>query len=77
LVVAFTASLCAGSFWSDTAQKALRVKDFVQQSWQPATLDDTCHGHQYTVEIMSLDPLIIYINGFLSLGETEHLVKSR
>lgn len=33
--------------------------------------------HKYTIEIMSIDPLVLYINGFLSEPEVNYIVKLR
>ena len=35
----------------------------------------TCESHKYTSEIVSLDPLVIYINNFTSYEEAEQLIK--
>ncbi|KAF2730161.1 hypothetical protein EJ04DRAFT_580072 [Polyplosphaeria fusca] len=40
--------------------------------WTP----EACAAHQYTTEIVSLDPLVIYINNFTSQLEAEGLVKA-
>lgn len=41
----------------------------------PRDLLKACEGHQYTTEIISLDPLLIYINNFTSAQEAEELIK--
>lgn len=41
----------------------------------PGDLLKACEGHQYTTEIISLDPLLIYINNFTSAQEAEELIK--
>lgn len=43
--------------------------------WSPKQLLEACYKHQYTSEIISLDPLVIYINNFTSLQEAEELIK--
>ncbi|KAF2464088.1 uncharacterized protein BDR25DRAFT_243513, partial [Lindgomyces ingoldianus] len=35
-----------------------------------------CEAHKYTTEIVSLDPLVIYINNFTSTQEAENLIKA-
>ncbi|KAH7076407.1 hypothetical protein BKA63DRAFT_552348 [Paraphoma chrysanthemicola] len=35
---------------------------------------EACKAHQYTSEIISLDPLVIYINNFTSAHEAEELI---
>ncbi|KAF2030066.1 hypothetical protein EK21DRAFT_112359 [Setomelanomma holmii] len=40
----------------------------------PRALLDVCRTHQYTSEIISLDPLVIYINNFTSAQEAEELI---
>lgn len=37
-------------------------------------LDLVCNQHNYNVHILSQDPLVMYIEGFLSDDETEHIV---
>jgi prolyl 4-hydroxylase len=37
-------------------------------------LVSTCSTHQYTSQIISLDPLVIYINDFISVLEAEELI---
>jgi prolyl 4-hydroxylase len=36
-----------------------------------------CPEHNYDIHIFSADPLVIYIDGFLSTSEAEHLVDIR
>lgn len=36
-----------------------------------------CPSHGYITHILSLEPLIVYIEDFLSANETEHLLKIR
>jgi hypothetical protein len=36
--------------------------------------NDTCVPARYTTELLSLDPLIIYINDFLTLPEIEAIL---
>jgi hypothetical protein len=36
--------------------------------------NDTCFSARYTTELLSLDPLIVYINDFLTLPEIEALL---
>lgn len=40
----------------------------------PEDLLKICDKHQYTSEIISLDPLVIYINNFTSTQEAEELI---
>jgi prolyl 4-hydroxylase len=40
----------------------------------PEALVEACKAHQYTSEIISLDPLVIYINNFTSAPEAEELI---
>lgn len=39
----------------------------------PALLE-TCRTHTYTSEIISLSPLLIYINNFTTVSEAEALI---
>jgi prolyl 4-hydroxylase len=32
-------------------------------------------AHDYSIEILSVDPIIIYINNFISESEIDHLLK--
>jgi prolyl 4-hydroxylase len=41
----------------------------------PKNLLKACGNHQYTTEIISLDPLLIYINNFTSTQEAEELIE--
>ncbi|KAF1837510.1 hypothetical protein BDW02DRAFT_518833 [Decorospora gaudefroyi] len=41
---------------------------------RPADLLEACKTHQYTTEIISVDPLVIYINNFTSAQEAEELI---
>jgi len=34
----------------------------------------TCEPHRYTIELLSIDPLVFYIDGFLRDVEIEHLL---
>jgi prolyl 4-hydroxylase len=40
----------------------------------PEALVSACSTHQYTSQIISLDPLVIYINNFTSRLEAEELI---
>ena len=40
----------------------------------PQQLLDACDAHQYSTEIISLDPLVVYINNFTSHQEAEELI---
>lgn len=35
----------------------------------------TCVPHDYSIELLSIDPLVIYINNFLRDEEIEHLLE--
>jgi len=37
----------------------------------------SCPTHQYTVHLLSGAPLVVYIDGFLSEAETNHIVSIR
>jgi prolyl 4-hydroxylase len=37
----------------------------------------SCRPHSYTTHILSQEPLVIYIEGFLSPDESDHLLKIR
>jgi prolyl 4-hydroxylase len=37
---------------------------YIDQKLSPADLLKACEKHQYTTEIISLDPLLIYLNNF-------------
>ena len=43
-----------------------------KEDWSLAS----CEAHKYTSEIISLDPLVIYINNFTSFQEAEGLIKA-
>ena len=72
------------AFWqSENVQRFIppRVQSFV--SWpRPETpsgdtvqtAEEKCHLHTYTTEIISTDPLIIYIHNFTSADEAEQLI---
>jgi hypothetical protein len=47
---------------------------YTDQKLSPADLIKACEKHQYTTEIISLDPLLIYINNFTSAQEAEGLI---
>ncbi|KAH8798663.1 hypothetical protein F5884DRAFT_687290, partial [Xylogone sp. PMI_703] len=38
------------------------------------TLTSTCPDHSYTTQLLSLDPLVIYVNNFISDEESKYLV---
>ena len=37
-------------------------------------LAEKCREHTYSVRLFSRDPLVLYLDGFVSLGEAEYLV---
>ncbi|KAI4673213.1 uncharacterized protein J4E88_008825 [Alternaria novae-zelandiae] len=54
------------SVWEGTANS--------KEPQGPKNLLIACADHQYTTEIISLDPLVIYINNFTSAREAEGLI---
>ncbi|KAI1403301.1 hypothetical protein F4819DRAFT_451590 [Hypoxylon fuscum] len=52
------------------------AKAFSQRVAQPPLSSFSCVPHTYTTEIISLDPLLIYIDSFLSPAETEALLEA-
>jgi prolyl 4-hydroxylase len=58
--------------WLPEALGANITKETVQIS--PGDLVSACSTHQYTSQIISLDPLVIYINNFTSIPEAEELI---
>ncbi|KAF2001218.1 hypothetical protein P154DRAFT_596836 [Amniculicola lignicola CBS 123094] len=58
--------------WPDE-QTDTPFSEIVEESPPVST---TCEAHKYTTEIVSLDPLVIYINNFTSHAEAEELIKA-
>jgi prolyl 4-hydroxylase len=58
--------------WLPEALEGNITKEAVQIS--PEDLVSACSTHQYTSQIISLDPLVIYINNFTSIPEAEELI---
>lgn len=52
---------------------ATHTRDTILEPSSPA-LVEACHRHSYTTEVVSLDPLMIYINNFTSDAEAEALI---
>ncbi|KAI4661544.1 uncharacterized protein J4E78_004333 [Alternaria triticimaculans] len=55
----------------------LSAREATPYSQEPLSLKSlvkACADHQYTTEIISLDPLLIYINNFTSAREAEQLI---
>lgn len=50
------------------------AKETIVAPSEPSLLE-SCKTHSYTTEIVSLDPLVIYINNFTSPAEAEALIK--
>jgi prolyl 4-hydroxylase len=49
-------------------------RNFPLESLSPEDILRACSTHQYTSQIISLDPLVIYINNFTSILEAEELI---
>ncbi|KAF2261852.1 hypothetical protein CC78DRAFT_583218 [Lojkania enalia] len=73
------------ALWTDTVQEVLpnRFQGYLSASSNPEpasieTAPDTafssCESHKYTTEIVSLDPLVIYINNFTTHQEADELI---
>ncbi|CAI6277505.1 unnamed protein product [Periconia digitata] len=86
LVAFFVLPFFLQAIWSGQIQQwispLLRTK--ISAPSQNATEDidpsspsllEACHTHTYNTEIVSLDPLLIYINNFTSSAEAEALIK--
>jgi prolyl 4-hydroxylase len=58
--------------WLPEALEGNITKENFQIS--PEDLVSACSTHQYTSQIISLDPLVIYINNFTSIPEAEELI---
>lgn len=57
------------------AQHEANEQKTVANATSLETLMENCYTHEYTTEIISLDPLVIYINNFTSAEEAEELIK--
>lgn len=44
-------------------------------SWESSDLISISMTHRFTAHVLSIDPLMMYLDGFLHLRETEHPVK--
>jgi prolyl 4-hydroxylase len=58
--------------WLPETLKESRI--FPLESLSPEDLLRACSTHQCTSQIISLDPLVIYINNFTSILEAEELI---
>ena len=54
---------------------AWETNSYPEEPLSGENLLKACADHQYTTEIISLDPLLIYINNFTSAREAEELIK--
>ncbi|KAF2281291.1 uncharacterized protein EI97DRAFT_463647 [Westerdykella ornata] len=52
----------------------LQTSEQAQATPSNQSLLEACYTHTYTTEIVSLDPLVIYINNFTSAAEAEELI---
>lgn len=48
-----------------------------QSNVNSISLEDECYRHSYNTLILSKDPLVIYINSFISLDEASHILNLR
>ncbi|KAI1382842.1 uncharacterized protein F4822DRAFT_435217 [Hypoxylon trugodes] len=56
--------------------KFLHIQDVEQQASPPSSSSFSCLPHTYTTEIISLDPLLIYIDSFLSPTDISALLEA-
>lgn len=66
--------LRCGQFISEHSSMVLNWAPFNFFNSGPLSLDSYSCVHSYTIELLSIDPLVIYINDFLSNDEIEHLL---
>ncbi|KAI1781310.1 2OG-Fe(II) oxygenase family oxidoreductase [Hypoxylon cercidicola] len=66
--------LRCGQFISEHSSIILDWPPFQIFSSRPLSPDSYDCVHSYTIELLSIDPLVIYINDFLSDDEIEHLL---
>ena len=80
VLTALTALLSRGTlqFLPAHLQTYLTKASFPDPANETAAIEPvhpSCESHKYTSEIVSLDPLVIYINNFTSFQEAEDLIK--
>lgn len=63
-----------GSSNHDTPTRNFSLNDGFDDRLSLDQLLKACKEHRYTSEIISLDPLVIYINNFTSKQEAEQLI---
>jgi prolyl 4-hydroxylase len=49
----------------------------IQSSVDSSSHEDGCYSHSYSTFILSKDPLVIYINSFITLDEAAHMLNLR
>jgi hypothetical protein len=62
-----------------SAFQATDLIQYVRQAWEgnsSFSLEGYECVHRYSVELLSIDPVMIYINGFVRDIEIEHLVNT-
>jgi hypothetical protein len=62
----------SASIWQ-TGQRIAHLAGFSSA----LTTSYVCSPHQYTIELLSFDPLIIYINDFLKEDEVDYILRAR
>src|SRR6266511_4133610 len=72
LLAAISIALCP-------AQWKHRVKSIAMSNWPQSdpslSIEFECSSQKYTTEILSLDPLVVYIRDFVSKEEIEELLE--
>ncbi|KAF2109805.1 hypothetical protein BDV96DRAFT_554518 [Lophiotrema nucula] len=72
--MAFSKHLKASLFWCSVALGiALLAPEYYKSSHLFPTSQPFVCKHEYNIEIVSLDPLALYINNFISEAEIDHL----
>ncbi|KAI0131484.1 hypothetical protein F4814DRAFT_457309 [Daldinia grandis] len=69
-------SLSTISIYPYLASLSALVPKMFSQNIKPVASSFSCPPHHYTTEIISLDPLIIYIDSFLAPTETKALLEA-
>jgi len=66
-------SLQVGNFVAKHVDVSAFMPSVVTKNLDDTSLVHQCH-HEYSVELMSLDPLVLYVNSFIGDQEIRHLL---
>ncbi|KAF2118297.1 hypothetical protein BDV96DRAFT_381915 [Lophiotrema nucula] len=75
-VALFSTQILPSLFQTYLSQQPLVAEPTIATPEKEEWSLEACEAHKYTSEIVSLDPLVIYINNFTSFQEAEDLIKA-